>query len=242
VTARSVAAGVKGRAERSALCLGASASGRRLLRGAVVIGGPACAPAVALTFDDGPDPDYTERFLASLGDAPSTFFVLGARALERPDLVRRILEEGHEVASHGHAHARLTTMDGPTTVLDLQRAHAAVAAAAGVSPTFYRPPHGRFTASAWREAGRLGMRRVLWSASAGDWRRGATPQSIAERALAGAKPGAVILMHDAGGWPGRAGATLDALPLILDGLRERGLRPVTLTALLDGKPSLVRAA
>jgi len=231
---RGNAAAVAGRAARSALGLAASGPGRRLLGGALVTGGPATSGCVALTFDDGPDPEYAERFLDTLGDDPATFFVLGERAGERPDLVHTMVERGHEVACHGHGHARLDTLDAAATVLDLDRAHAAVTTAAGLAPRYYRPPHGRFTACGWREARRLGMRPTLWTASAGDWRHGATARDVAERALAGAKAGAVILMHDAGGWPGRATVTLDALPVILAGIRERGLRPVTLTQLLAG--------
>jgi peptidoglycan/xylan/chitin deacetylase (PgdA/CDA1 family) len=90
-----------------------------------------------------------------------------------------------------------------------------------------------FNLAAWIEAPRLGMRRTLWSASARDWEEGATPESITSRILDGAVPGAILLMHDSGGWPGRPARTLAAIPAILEGLGERGLQPVTLSRLIS---------
>ena len=217
-----------------AVALAGTASGRRVLHRSLLSRGPAGTLNVALTFDDGPDPTYTPRFIDALGDAACTFFVLGERAGQWPSVVRGVVDAGHEVGCHGNRHDRLTRLSPAATIRDLRSGHAAITAAAGAAPLYYRPPHGVFNLAAWLEAPRLGMHRTLWSGSAGDWRSEATPDSIAEATLRSAVPGAVIVMHDSGGWPDRPAATLQAIPLILAGLADKGLRPVTLTRLLSG--------
>lgn len=210
----------------------ASAPGRRIFRRALLSSVRTTRPEVGLTFDDGPDPDFTQRFLVTLGDAPATFFSLGEQARRWPALLRELTAAGHEVASHGDTHRKLTHLAPAATREELRRGRAAIVEATGTEPRFFRPAHGLFNLTAWIEAPRLGMRRTLWSASARDWEEGATPDSIAGRILAAAEPGAILLMHDSGGWPGRPARTLAAIPAILDGLRDRGLRPVTLTQLV----------
>jgi peptidoglycan/xylan/chitin deacetylase (PgdA/CDA1 family) len=212
--------------------LAVSAPGRRLLEPQVLWRARTARPEVALTFDDGPHPFYTERFVEALEGAPSTFFMLGEAAAARPGVVRRVVAGGHEVACHGHTHAKLSRMTPRASIEQIRRGRDEVSEAGGSVPRYYRPAYGVFNLAAWAAAPRLGMRRTLWSVSPGDWEEGATPASIARKVLDGAEPGAIILMHDAGGWPDRPAATLAALPAILDGLRERGLSPVTLSGLV----------
>lgn len=214
------------------IAVGASGPGRRLFPRALLSSVATDRPEVALTFDDGPDPDFTERFLLALKGTPATFFSLGARARQWPELVRSIVEEGHEVACHGDTHRRLTRLSPSATVRELRRGAASIAEASGRAPRFFRPAHGLFNLAAWVETPRLGMRRTLWTASARDWEREATSESIAGRILGAAAPGAILLMHDSGGWPGRPSRTLAALPAIVEGLTDRGLRPVTLSRLV----------
>ena len=203
-------------------------------------------PLVSLTFDDGPDPETTERFLAALGDARATFFVLApehpfveAHASERrwPHLARAMAEAGHELASHGDSHRTMTRVPPRGTLRELRQAHRTIVEATGETPRFYRPPYGRFNLASWLETPRLGMRRTLWTAGARDWEAEATPDLIAERILAGAAPGAILLLHDSDGDPGAPEHTLAALPAILAGLRERGLRSVTLSELMRANGS-----
>src|SRR6266568_1460020 len=124
-------------------------------------------------------------------------------------------------------------MATPTTASPgCRRARDAIADACGHAPRFYRPAYGVFNLAGWCAAPRLGMRRTLWSAWARDWEQRATPALITARILAAAEPGAILLLHDADGSPGAPERTLTALPLILNGLRERGLRTVTLTELV----------
>jgi len=205
---------------------------RRVLRRSVLSRMPVGEPLLALTFDDGPDPGLTERFLAALGGTPATFFPLGERVRRWPHLARMVAAAGHEVACHGDTHRSLAVLPPGATVDALRRAQGSIGDACGVAPRFFRPPYGTFNLAAWLAAPRLGMRRTLWSAWARDWEEQATPELIAARLLRGAAPGAILLLHDADGSPGAPRRTLAALPAILDGLRERGLRPVTLSELV----------
>lgn len=189
-------------------------------------------PVVALTFDDGPDPATTERFIAALGDSRATFFVLGMNVRRWPDLARAMAEAGHELGSHGDSHRTMTRVPPRGTLRELRQAQRTIVESTGVTPRFYRPPYGRFNLASWLETARLGMRRTLWTAGARDWEAEATPELIAERILSAATPGAILLLHDSDGDPGAPEHTLAALPAILAGFRERGLRSVTLSELV----------
>ena len=198
--------------------------------------GPRDAPRMALTFDDGPGPS-TAQMLDALAreDARATFFVLGRQVERHPDLVRRMAEEGHQVASHGYDHGILI-FRGPAHVADqLRRTEEAVARAAGdgVMTRLFRAPHGfRGPATA------LGARRAGYRVAA--WTRGvfdsAEPgaAAIARRAARALEPGTILLLHDADGWaPERPRQqTADALPEICRAARERGLGLVTLDELV----------
>ena len=143
-------------------------------------------PLVALTFDDGPDPDTTERFIEALGDARATFFVLGMNVRRWPHLARAMAEAGHELASHGDSHRTMTRVPPRGTLRELRQAQRTIVESTGATPRFYRPPYGRFNLASWFETTRLGMRRTLWTAGARDWEAEATPELIAERILAAA--------------------------------------------------------
>jgi peptidoglycan/xylan/chitin deacetylase (PgdA/CDA1 family) len=189
-------------------------------------------PEVALTFDDGPDPAFAPRFAEALGDEAGTFFWQGSRVRAHRDAVAATVAAGHEVACHGDDHTTLARM-GPTATIDaLTRARDAIADVSGRAPAFYRPAYGVWNGTAWAVAPRLGLQRTLWSKWAWDWRARTTSSQIVERILAGARPGAILLLHDADGAPGAPERTLAALPGILEGLAARGLRPVTLTELI----------
>ena len=189
-------------------------------------------PEVALTFDDGPDPRLTERFLERLDGVPTTFFWLGQGVRRWPALAAAAVARGHEVACHGDDHRRLAALGPRATVESLRRAHAAIAEAAGTPPRFYRPAYGVFNLAAWHAAPRMGMRRTMWSRWARDWEARTTPEVIATRTIAGLREGAILLLHDADGSAGAPERTLRALPQIIDAMQERGLRPVTLSRLV----------
>lgn len=199
--------------------------------------GPAAGGAIALTFDDGPDPDWTPRVLdvlAALG-VPATFFVVGERAARAPGVVRAAAAAGHEIASHGWSHRSLWTCGPRATEGEIGRAHDAIASLTGRAPRHFRPPWGMVNAAMWRALRRRGQRCVLWSIQP-EGLRARAPARQVDHVLRRAHPGAIVDLHDADGVPGAPARLLEALPPIVDGLRARGYRLVTVESLL-GSPA-----
>jgi peptidoglycan/xylan/chitin deacetylase (PgdA/CDA1 family) len=150
--------------------------------------------AVALTFDDGPDPETTPVLLDLLArhGARATFFLVGARAARHPELVARIAAEGHEIGNHSWDHPSLPTLDAAGQADQISRTAAVLAPHGG---RLMRPPYGDQTFRTHRIARRLGCRVVLWSVNGGDW-RGEDADTLAERLIARVGPGAIVLLHD----------------------------------------------
>lgn len=203
--------------------------------GALVSDGPRDQPYVALTFDDGPNGDDTLRLAAILAahDARGTFFVVGRTVEEQPEVVRTLIEDGDLVGNHSYEHTRWGYLDPRYPELD--RTEAAIERVTGRCPTYYRPPHGAHTPFISRLLRDRGMHMVTWEVQANDWKE-TDAARLARSILDQVHPGAIVLLHDGiDGLPGADRSVLiDALPLILDGLRERGLQPVTLDRLLGG--------
>jgi peptidoglycan/xylan/chitin deacetylase (PgdA/CDA1 family) len=186
--------------------------------------------AVGLTFDDGPHRQGTLAILDVLADAgaQATFFVVGEQVRRDPGVVREVVAAGHRLAVHGDRH-RLLTLVGPRALrADLDRCAALVAELGGRPPERYRPPFGVFTPAALLEVRRRGWTPLLWSAWGRDWRARATAATIATETTGRARPGDVVLLHDADHYsaPDSWRATAAALPRILDALAARGLRAV----------------
>lgn len=190
--------------------------------------------AVALTFDDGPDPFYTPQILDVLDQfgARATFFVLGSEAERYPHLLRLIAGRGHEVGTHSYAHRNLTRLSGQSVISELARADQVISQAVGTRPRDLRPPYGFVNDTVLDVAGQFGYRIILWTDEhdTRDWSR---PNSsvIVSRALSRAEKGMIVLLHDSGG---NRDQTLKALPAILAQLRERGYQCVTVDELLTG--------
>ncbi len=206
--------------------------------------------AVALTFDDGPDPESTPQVLDALArlGMKATFFVIGARAARHPELIARIAAEGHEIGNHSWDHPSLPEIPPAAAAAQIARAKATLAKAtlakAALAPAgqaLLRPPYGHQTLATHRLARRAGYRVVMWSLAAADW-GGADAPTLAARVIAGAGPGAIVLLHDslysfdAPEHRDRA-PTIAALELIAAGLP--GTRFVTVSDLLGrGTPVL----
>ena len=182
-------------------------------------------PTVALTFDDGPNPDATPRILDALGEAGvrATFFVLGRHAERWPDLVARAASEGHQVANHGYFHRKLHDRSPGYVRRDLTLGTAALDRAAGVRPKFFRAPHGFRSPWVTAIAGSLGQRTVGWSLGVWDSARPGV-DAIVRRTVDGATPGSILLLHDGDGYDpaGDRSQTAAVLPGIIAGLRDRG--------------------
>jgi cellulose synthase/poly-beta-1,6-N-acetylglucosamine synthase-like glycosyltransferase/peptidoglycan/xylan/chitin deacetylase (PgdA/CDA1 family) len=192
------------------------------------------AGTVALTFDDGPDPRWTPEILRVLRehDVKATFFVLGSAAIAHPDLVRRIVDEGHELGIHSLSHRELAAMPAWLRALELSTSQRAVTAASGMSPSLFRPPFSStpaaLTDDSWTvidAAGDAGYLSVLSTVDSRDWTRPGAAE-IESASLAGAD-GGVLLLHDGGG---DRSQTVAALGGILDQLDARGIEATTVGA------------
>ncbi|MBB4950888.1 peptidoglycan/xylan/chitin deacetylase (PgdA/CDA1 family) [Kitasatospora gansuensis] len=207
-----------------------AAEGRCLLGG-----GEDSEPTVALTFDDGPHPENTQRVLELLRrhDVRATFFCIGLNALAHPALVRRIVEEGHLLGNHTWSHAYLPDLGREGLRQQLDFTAEVLAEASGVGqPVLMRPPYGGRSPQLMERVADLGLTTVLWDVDTEDWAEPGA-EVIAERVLRQVRPGSVVLMHDGGG---DRSQTVAALPRIIDGLRRRGYRFVTPAELLTGRP------
>ncbi len=184
---------------------------------------------VALTFDDGPDPDGTPEVLQVLAahHAHATFFELGEYAEAYPQVVQQVLDGGHEVGLHGWSHSKLTLDDGPTIDADMDRAEAALRAA-GADPHLFRPTYGRIDSLGLGAAATRGYTVALWSDRMDER---CDTHRLAQRL----QPGAIIMSHD-----GRGHATpelLDRLDALLTELDQAGYRYVTVSELIASTQS-----
>ena len=199
------------------------------------VNGRGRAGHVALTFDDGPDAQSTPRFLDALRalEVRATFFLLGEMCERYPDVARRLVDEGHEVAVHSWDHrTHLRNLPGRRTAEQLGRTAELIEAQTGVRPEYFRPPYGALTAADLVEARKLGLRTVLWTAWGQDWQRDLAPADVVEEVLRGDVDGGTVLLHDSDctSEPGSWRATLGALPVLVDRFRERGLEVGTVGA------------
>ncbi|GHB80835.1 deacetylase [Streptomyces cirratus] len=180
---------------------------------------------VALTFDAGPGPD-TARLLDILRakGVNVTFFLLGKNTLTRPELVRREASEGHELGNHTWTHKHLTEASAEEIRHELVLLQERVKELTGRTPTLMRPPQGLTNPRVAEVCRSLGLAQILWTVTAKDY-RDHDPEVITSRVLQGAQRDGIILLHDV--YPG----TVPAVPAIIDGLRRRGLTPVTVSQL-----------
>ena len=198
-------------------------------------------PYIAMTFDDGPSSANTPRLLEILKqrNIKATFFLIGQNAASNPDLVRRILADGHEVGNHSWTHPQLSKLSDDRVTTEINKTQDAIKEASGFTPTILRPPYGAITVRQreWIES-QFGLSIILWSVDPFDWKRpGASV--ITQRILSQVRPGAIILSHDI------HKQTVDAMPATLDGLIAKGYKFVTVTQLIamnKPKPSPAPAA
>lgn len=182
------------------------------------------APTVALTFDDGPGPT-TNGVLDVLAreGVRATFFDVGVHVAADPGTVRRELADGHDVGNHSWSHAALTALPDQAIAGEIDRTQDALVAAGAPRPNCFRPPYGLIDGRVGAAAARAGTTPVLWTVDPKDWSRPGAA-AIAARVLGSVAPGGVVLLHDGGG---DRSQTLQALPVIIDGLKQRGYRFVS---------------
>jgi peptidoglycan/xylan/chitin deacetylase (PgdA/CDA1 family) len=185
-------------------------------------------PYIAMTFDDGPSAENTPRLLEMLKqrNIKATFFLIGQNVASNPDLVRRILAEGHEIGNHSWTHPQLSKLSDQRVSFEITKTQDAIKDASGFTPTLLRPPYGAITTRQreWIES-QFGLNIILWSVDPFDWKRpGASV--ITQRILTEARPGAIILSHDI------HKQTVDAMPATLDGLMRKGFKFLTVSQLI----------
>ncbi|MEU8513464.1 bifunctional polysaccharide deacetylase/glycosyltransferase family 2 protein [Kitasatospora sp. NPDC048722] len=190
---------------------------------------------VALTFDDGPDPRWTPQILDVLRKegVHATFFVVGTQAAANPDLVRRIVAEGHQIGVHTFTHTDLGPAPAWRRSLELRETQLALAGSAGVTSSLLRPPYSSGADAlddrewdAVQQAGHAGYLTVLTTQDSEDWKRPGIPQILKALDDRPGGPGQIMLMHDAGG---DRSQTVAALETLLPELKSRGLRFATVS-------------
>jgi peptidoglycan/xylan/chitin deacetylase (PgdA/CDA1 family) len=199
--------------------------------GTVVWGGDPTVRRIALTFDDGPHPDWTPRVLAALdaAEAPATFFCLGRNVRDHAAIHRSSLGR-HELANHTYEHPDLARFAYERCRDEISRTTAEIEKAWGTTPTLFRPPYGHLGGAAVLAAAELGLTTVLWSAQAREDVVAADPDGIVEDIASVVSPGSILLAHDTGSADRLT--TIDRLPRIIDRLRGDGYELVTVSTLL----------
>lgn len=190
-------------------------------------------PFVALTFDDGPHATNTPRLLDILKsrNVKATFYVVGTNVKRYPEIMRRIVAEGHEVGNHTVSHGNLTKMHPDQVRSEMRVAHDSIVATTGLPPQTMRPPYGAITSAqkSWIRQ-EFGYPTIMWSVDPLDWKKPGS-SVVADRLVSGARPGGILLVHDI------HASTIDAMPQTIDQLLAKGFQFVTVTQLIamDGK-------
>jgi peptidoglycan/xylan/chitin deacetylase (PgdA/CDA1 family) len=229
---------------------------RSQLLGPALVCGKGVGRRIALTFDDGPLPPYTEQILDVLRDLKirATFFVCGEDAERYPQIVRRMHAEGHTIGNHTYSHPYLHGLGRTRMAQEIDRTQETIKRLTGQSPRLFRPPYGARWFGLYALLGERGMHLVQWSNGGYDWKMSA--EAIVQTTISKLRPGSVILLHDGvqapGGFLGVAlrriahkgrdqravtqradrSATVLALPAIIEGAHKAGFEFVSVEDLL----------
>lgn len=196
-------------------------------------------PYIAITFDDGPHATLTPKLLDMLAARrlKATFFIIGQNGAEYPEIMKRIVREGHELANHSWSHPNLAKMSDEAVRAQMQKTDDVIRVAAGKRTTLMRPPYGSITQrqKEWiHEA--FGYKTIIWDVDPFDWRRPGAAV-IRDRIVSQTQPGSIILVHDI--HPG----SIEAMPDTFDRLTAKGFKFVTVSELLGmAKPGTRPAA
>jgi|HigsolmetaAR203D_1030402.scaffolds.fasta_scaffold03474_3 peptidoglycan/xylan/chitin deacetylase (PgdA/CDA1 family) len=195
--------------------------------------GPGDKREVALTFDDAPDDVFTPRVLDVLKreGVKATFFVVGNRVEKHPDVMRRIVAEGHVVGNHSWSHANLPKLSDEQFREEIRKTDRIIRQYTGYTPSFVRPPYGNITEEQIKWLASQKRKVVGWNVDSLDW-KSLSREEVATNILAHVKPGAIILQHSAGGIGEDLTGTIEALPEVIGKLRADGVEFVTVARLL----------
>lgn len=204
-------------------------------RGDIVWEVPTEEKYMALTFDDGPDPQQTLKIMEVLKqyDAKATFFLVGDRVERYPEVVRQELQEGHEIANHSFRHPSFQGLPGNSMENELIKTQDAIYKATGQKPVLFRPPGGFYNEKIIQLSKDHHLQMILWSwhQDTKDWRAPGVGR-IANKVLNNARNGDIVLMHD---FVYNSNQTAEALKIILPELKKHGYSFVTISELLSHK-------
>ncbi|UJL46586.1 polysaccharide deacetylase family protein [Virgibacillus sp. NKC19-16] len=189
---------------------------------------------VALTFDDGPDMRFTPQVLDVLNryQVNATFFLMGARAAEYPDIVRRANAEGHAIGNHTYWHPNLAEESLGRAHWEVTTTEETIEQILGFRPRLFRPPYGNLNRQIVELLGSMGNTIILWNVDSLDWRQ-LEADVIADNVLGNTMPGSIILMHDGGDWTMDLSGTVNALDTIIPRLQQEGMEFVTIPELIN---------
>ena len=222
--------------------------GRRFAR--ALFGGSASTPPVslwkgdgsrneiALTFDDGPNPAKTPALLDALdkAHAPATFFVVGSRAEQVPDILRRMAARGDEVENHSYTHPNMNLVIPSAAESEILRTSVLIRALTGHQPRFFRPPGGNANESVQHLSRLYGLSLGYWTVDALHYEDIGSSQGLIDYVVSHVHPGSIVLLHNG------TDVTTASLPALVTALRAKGYSLVTLSQLAQGKPSAKPAA
>lgn len=197
---------------------------------------------VALTFDDGPKPEFCQPILEMLDryGAKATFFIVGREAQENPDLIMRMDDSGHEVANHTYSHVSVKDMPAGEALMEIQKCSQVIYDITGKQPKYFRPPGGSSSSRIAAGLRKMGLKTVYWSLNAADYIE-TTPGyevpedfqamavELAKRVVDKVTPGTIILLHNG------SEQTVRALPFIIIELKKKGYNFVTVSDLIEEK-------
>ena len=187
---------------------------------------------IALTFDDGPHPRYTERILNILEkyNIKATFFVIGVNIENYPEPLKKIYEGGHEIGNHSYDHNNEKNLNEENVRTEIEKCETLIYETVGVRATLFRPPQGDYGSQVEKIASQKNYSIILWSIDTRDWEH-SPPQKILKTVSSKLNGGDIILMHD---YVSGTNTTCEALELIIPTLLSQGYEFVTVSELING--------
>lgn len=203
-------------------------------RSTFLLSGPPQKREVALTFDDAPDDVFTPMVLDVLKKEgiKGTFFVVGNRVETHPEIMKRIVREGHEIGNHSYNHANLPKLEDQEFRDQVIRTDQIIQKYTGDVPKIIRPPYGNIDEEQIKWLASQDKKVVNWNVDSLDW-KGLSAEQVLTNVLSHVAPGSIILQHSGGGEGEDLTGTVDALPEIIAKLKKDRVKMVTISELLD---------
>ena len=191
-------------------------------------------PSIAITFDDGPDNEYTPKILDILREhgVRATFFLIGHSVEKYPKVAKRIIAEGHAIGNHTYHHVNLANMAPWQVVTELEKANTVLAQVVNQQPSAVRPPYGALDSLAIEAIAEKGYKVVLWTIDSLDW-HGLSAKEVLDNVIPELKNGTILLHHSAGGPEEDLSGMLEALPVIIETLKKQGYSFLTIPEVIE---------